>query len=89
MFHHMDKRPVFLEALPTIPLALDLWKGPRRDYWLFRAFVETVAIQAPLSGYNEEGAFSLLQPLAPFGPGTPLAKWRADKTVRVMGMTNP
>ena len=74
-FHHIHKRTTTLGALPTTSVVIDSWKGPKRSYWLFRAFIDKVEFLALMSGFGEEEARALLERLASITGNGRLAEW--------------
>ena len=82
-FLHVGKQIIALDALPGTPAVLDNWKGPRRSYWMLQAFVVDVKVQAVLSGFDEKGAVSILNRLAPVAGNARLAEWH-DVSIRQM-----
>ncbi len=74
-FLHMDKRALTLDAFCGTPVVLDFWMGPRRRYWMWRAFLGQVAFQALFSGFEESDASDAMSRLVRVTPDSSLADW--------------
>ena len=74
-FLHMHKRALTLDAFSGTPAVLDFWIGPRRRYWIWRAFLGQVAFQALFSGFEELDARDAMRRLVRVTPDSNLADW--------------
>ena len=74
-FLHMHKQALTLDAFSGVPAVLDFWIGPRRRYWIWRAFLGQVAFQALFSGFEELDARDAMRRLVRVTPDSNLADW--------------
>ena len=74
-FLHMRKEDLKIEALPQTPAVLDFWVGPKRKYWMWRAFLGEVAFHAVFSGFEGSEARTIMRRLVRVTPDSNLAEW--------------